>query len=419
MNNPTLAETKKNKYIKYLFYLSGVVAVFLNDISSSIFQSALGLLDELLPLLLFLLAYIRKLAPNRIKCWNKCVSLFLFYSIYIVFLSLFEIINFPSLGGYVFLYKICTFFMMLFVMDRFESFSGISYEAYFKFIIILGVIYSVFNTVFYFVPLPIWDENSSRLFLDTVGRITCGYAPTDVVVICFCLSILLQNKFLFKKKIQLLFIVLFVIEIFLLASGTGIFCLMFIGLVYLYFSKYKVKIKAFLFFCLTVVLFSVIAVPIIKKNSELSGTMVMIESRINQVISPNKVEYNTMDLRRYEYKKATAFIKSNFEEIFGIGFGKYTNKMEYVNFDKTIFIENQFDSLRISYGIMGFLLYLLMLFSWLKPIPKSKSFKFLLVVTMFIFVSNNYTATPLYGFQEAFFFTLILSYIRKNNSVQS
>lgn len=405
---------RMNKYIKFLFILSAIVAVFLNDISSSIFQSALGLMDEILPLLLFLLAYSRNLVPNRLKSWNKCVSLFLFYTIYIIFLSFPEILLTPSLGGYVFLYKISTFFMLLFVMDRFESFSGMSYEDYFRFIIILSIVYCIFNTVFYFVPLPIWDENSSRLFLDTVGRITCGYAPTDVVVICLSLCLLLQNKLLFHYKIRILFIIVLIVETFLLASGTGIFCLIFIGLVYLYYSKYRFKFKAISFLCLTMFFFSVIVEPIVKKNKELSGTMVMIESRINQVFSPNKVEYNTLDIRKYEYKKATSFIKSNMDEIFGIGFGKYTNKMEKVNFDKTIFIENQFDSFRISYGIMGFILYICMLLSWIKPIPKNKSIKFLLITTLFIFISNNYTATPMYGFQESFFFTLILSYIRKH-----
>lgn len=415
----TQKRSKKTDNIFYLlFLLCGFEAIFLNDISSSVFHRIriVSLADEILPVLIVILAFATKRKLNTKLNFNNVVKAFMLFSIYVSIISLPQILENPHLGGFVFIFKILSFFLLLYLLASFETLTNRPYEKYIRYLLKLGVIYAFFNTIFYFVPLPIWDENTSRLlYASTVGRITCGYAPTDSVIISFLLILVLYNDFGFKYKTRIFITVVYIIEILIMASGTGVITLVTVICLYWLFCL-KASKKLFVVLLSVVLPFCLYKTVsrILMQEPELVGTMELIEHRINSLLSPSKVsDYNTLEIREDEYKAAKKFVDNNLQVLFGIGFGRYTNKMEYVNFNKTVFIENQFDSLIISYGFIGLGLYILLFIKWGIVKIKNNRNKFLHYSVLIAFLYNSYTATPLYGFQEIMIFTVLLSYSHK------
>lgn len=397
----------------FLFLLSGFWSIFLNDISSSIFQKQLELIDELLPIAILGLAFVTKKKQDFNLNYNWSVTLFALYSIYILLISLTEISNHMYLGGYVFLFKIFTFFVLLLISASFEKWTGRPYECFIRFLIKSGVVYVIFNVTFYFIPLPIWDADRSRLFVNTIGRITCGYAPVDAVILSFLVMAILYKDFGFSKFKRTLISIILIIDIIIMASATGIIALGAVLLIYFIMKLNSVRRIKVLFIAIALIAVIVnLIIPRIKYNNELAGSLDILTNRWYAVTDPNKVTYNTLEIRNLQYKMAKAkYVRTDFDDLFGIGYGKYTNKIVYVGHG-TIFIENQYDSLSVAYGKFGLLLYIIMLFSWCWKCKYKAKSAYIYLTSIIILSINSFSATPLYGFQEAVIFSIFMSYSR-------
>lgn len=401
-----------------LFLIEAIFILFFNDIICSIWDPYLRNVDEVLPLLIWFLAIITKQKLNIRLNFNLSLKFFATYSVYILIYSLPDIVEKPHIGNYVFPFKIFTFFINLEIFASYRQLTGRTYRDYLKLLVYLGVVYIIFNTVFYFIPLPIWNETSRLLSANTIGRITCGYATTDSVMLVLCLMCVLGVELGFSKGGKIFLVILFVIGILIQASGTGTISLLILLCVYLFYKWRYVSLKVV---CKSVLVLLVLVCTFIKfvnidnYSLELEGAINILENRFTSLSPNNDLEYNTLDIRDGQYEMAQKhFVKTIYDAVFGVGWGNYTNKLELCgDLSRYIFIENQFDSLKIAYGYLGYVIFLLVFVEYYfryRLFKKDETVSFVYISTLSLFLCNCYTAMPLFGFQEVAFFALILSF---------
>lgn len=210
-------------------------------------------------------------------------------------------------------------------------------------------------------------------------------------------------------------------------SGTGLVVLSLILFVsfcfYLFHPSnklYKSTITTFAFFLFfSISIFSYISIHF---PNELYKGMLLVDNKI-KILTGNigTYEANTMEIREEQFKKIRIKQNNNFKLLFGIGLGDLTNGIPK---DKDSYmIEDQYGINLVCYGMVGYGLFLAILFCKFVKIVQSRKttlhFKILFLLSIMIFAANCKTLIPLVLFSNYMFFSFfyVISAPQKINEI--
>lgn len=391
--------------INYWAYIIVVFFVFFDGIRSNLlFREYFSVFRELSLFYLIFQICIQK--KNKIILGYGVVAFISYHTI----VSLFSLLNdfHVELG---FIIKPFEFVLTILVFYYYEKLTGRRFLQLLYFIIHTSVFFCMINTSLYFIRIPIWSKD-----VFWWGRISCGYPTMDVVTLGYTLIILLYNPFFYIKKWKkLLFSFILIAEILLNFSGTGIVVLTILILPMIFLKKWNLRnIGIVLALCVIFVGAISVFTKMFPVESELGYEL--LENKVS-ILRGEDVATNTLETRDQQLNSA----KKNHDEIsriVGLGFNDMTMDLHRLRADRSLYsIENQYGMLFMGYGIIGIVLYLLMMiessiiaFRLCVPVKM----KVMFVLSIFVWAANSYTLMTLMMFSNSVFLALILALLYKS-----
>lgn len=385
-----------------------IIFIFFDGIRSNlIFGNVLTLLREMLFLILFYRFFFRR-KLRTFSFIDKPVKAFIIYHI---LLSIYSMLL-PGRIEPSFIIKPLNLIIAIYCFYYFSELTNKSYTYLFEYIIKIGCVFIVINTIFYFVPLPIFIEN--KLWW---GRISIGYPTMDVVSLAYGLSILLFYPYLtLKIYVRIIFLLIYILGILFNASGTGTVLLSLIILTSVLFIK-TIKFNArpiiYTFVFLFLSFASVVSYLYENYSKELNNGIVLLENKID-ILKGEEVESNTMEIRRMQYEKMVSNM-SVMEKIFGKSLVDVSNDAT-INREGLYMIEDQYSLTKVCYGYIGFLLYVYMIIHFFfkaYQLKRERSVRLMLMLSAVIFAANSKTLITLVLFPNYVFISLVMAYAAK------
>lgn len=283
----------------------------------------------------------------RLIIYIKSLSLFYILGIYLLYLLVNNIINIKFL-----------FFMFMFILF---IVIGFNYKRFFvkkKFIksfIKFSVIISIIGIVLFFLKIPLFDfkvAGSSKYFMLSNGyyrAMSIFLNPNSFAYfIIFSISLLLfYGKYLFSKKMYLIYLIIYLFSLYISYSRSAIFSMSLIFVIYfIYKLKIPKNLKLIFYIFILVFLFNIFCFLII--NREL---------------------FFNVDIRFLKIDIALDFIKNNFYNfIFGYPYNVSINK------NGISFSDNMFLYFFLRGGVILFII-----FNYIYIIALLKSIKFIVL----------------------------------------
>ena len=388
------------------FRLIVIFIVFDGIRSNLIGGGYLSVIRECALLFLLLQVFVNRYHKKIVIAW----SLMLFLS-YHVTISLFSLINNGPVD-YAFIFKPIEFVFVIFTFYYYKNLTGESINKLLRFLINTTIVFCVVNTICYFVPLPIWDRNSFWW-----GRISCGYPTMDVATLSYSLVILLYYPYLnYTKARKTLFLFLITIEIILNVSGTGmvLLCLILLSLIFVQKLTFKnILIAAsFFFFIIASITYFAIKYP---QKFELAYSLA--ENKVS-ILLGKEVSNNTMEVRDLQYKEVEKK-HTLLTRITGMGLNYLVMDLKKLKKNRNFYhIENQYSILKIAYGYIGLILYLLVMVEYAYLVYRSPillKLKIAFLVSLMIWAANSGTIITLMIFPNSMYLGLILALIYRFN----
>ena len=256
-----------------------------------------------------------------------------------------------------FIIKPLNLIIAIYCFYYFSELTNKSYAYLFDFIIKTGCVFIIINTVFYFIPLPIFVEN--KLWW---GRISIGYPTMDVVSLAYSLSILLFYPYLtLNTYVRAIFLLIYILGILFNASGTGTVLLSLIILTSISFMKtIKFNAKPIMYTFVFLLISSTSVVSYLYENypKEFNNGIVLLENKID-ILKGEEIESNTMETRKMQYENMVSKM-SIMEKVFGRSLVNVSNDAT-INRNGLYMIEDQYNLTKVCYGYIGFLLYAYMI----------------------------------------------------------
>lgn len=422
---PNILYSNKGKLIlnlqnfNYFMFLTVVVFIYFDGIRSNLIGgNILTFLREGSIFYLVLYTLYRKYSIKKIFCTS--IICFISYHVFISLISiLFQKNVEPS-----FVIKPLYILGAIYIFKHFEQLTKRSYNDFIYFMIKTGVIFVILNTLLYFIHIPIWEK-----YHPWFGRISCGYPTMDVITLAYTLILLLfyPNIPISSYK-RTIFTIIIIMGMLLQFSGTGLVVLsliLFTSLIFYLFHPtnklYKSTIATFAFF----LFFSITIFSYIKLYfpNELEKGMILVNNKIN-ILTGNisADEANTMEIREEQFNNIRKKQDNDLKVLFGLGLGDLTNGSFKDN--DSYMIEDQYGINLVCYGIIGYILFLSILFYKFIIIIRNKKttlqFKLLFLLSIMIFAANCKTLIPLVLFSNymyfAFFYVISSSSIKYENS---
>lgn len=166
----------------------------------------------------------------------------------------------------------------------------------YKQVIYVALVFSIINTLLYFIPLPIWNRQEFWW-----GRISCGYPTMDVVSLSYALVILLYKpNLVIRSWTKFLFSLIIIIEISLNFSGTGMVLLPLCLFPLLITAKMTFKNLIFVFLSILLLVGAFFFIQN-KFPDELEDGLVIIENKTAILGGDDYVKTNTLEIRERQF----------------------------------------------------------------------------------------------------------------------
>lgn len=414
----------RTKYCRILFGIIIFFLVFDGVRSNILFNEFFSPLKELVIVLLFIeVIHKQKQNIKLTKILGVPMKFFFIYHCIVSFISLIfsELHLIPN--------AILTFYkfsLIFFLSISFYFYEKITYqpiEKLYKLIISFTIIYSILNIISVFIPLPIWKDNNMWF-----GRFSIGYPTADTITLCFSLILLLYNKLQITKKRRILYISLITFNIIMQVTGTALLLLPSIICIYIAIILKEKFLKSIITIFACIILLAFIIPLIGSKFESTLGTQyenakIVFKAKMQNFIEGE--ETNNLDsksARINQYKNAQRFIKNSiFHNIMGAGITHFTMDANKLSKGHEFFhIENMFYVIRICYGIIGFILYIIFFLNIFLKIIKNKTSskeKAFLLSALAIILVPNLSLVALYLIQIYGVMAFIIAYIAKNQII--
>lgn len=398
-----LAIAKGNDFLFKLI----VFFIFFDGIrSNSVFSSYLSMVREMtVAILIFECLFVRKYSVKKI--YDKTLLTFTAYHIFICVLTI-------TLPGYVqlsFLLKPIVFGLSIYVFFYYRELTRRSYADLFTFSVYVSVVFVIFNTLCFFIPMPFIGD------LRWWGRISVGYPTMDVVTLAYALIILFFYPHLkINSVIKSVMIIIVSIGILLNFSGTGMVLLALIIATFICRNFIKAGNKKVAFLTITIcILFSMPILNYFKSNfyTEYRDGLILIENKID-ILLGKEVDANTMEIRQEQYQKQAKGIPL-IEKIIGKTLINASNDGSKLS-KGAFMIEDQYNHIFICYGYIGFALFIAIILSYIISIIKIRGeldIKIMLLLSAIIFALNSRTLLSLVLFPNYMFIAVFMAYTRK------
>ena len=363
------------KNISYLLYkVVGIYMFFYATFSKTVF----GFWGPVFKAVIFVLLIISFFNKNKVHYPRNInilsISLFYIYLLIAGIATLSPPFDKTNEGFTMYMqYMYLPFYIYIFL--NFDATTGKTYYQYFRYLINVACVFVLLNLFLYFYEIPIWEE-----FRPWFGRISNGYPTTDVVCLSYSLLILIFDENLRLSKFRRMLSTIIVVSgIIMQVSGTGIFLMAIIILVFIYcqFKKGSDVLRKNMrnSFVFILVLLS-IGFSILYKNEPqiANSALSLVTNKISYFIGDEKIQTewegisfdsDTMEFREDEFKESSKLLKTPLDYLTGIGFQKVSTSYKYWK-PGTMYVESQYDCNLITIGYLGSLLFVLFIISPLK-----------------------------------------------------
>lgn len=345
---------------------------------------------------------------------------FLCYFFYHTIVSLVSI-SFQTNITMSFIIKPYEFLIAIYLFSHFQKLTHQTYDKYILFIIKTGIVFTILNTLLYFIYIPIWIN-----YQKWWGRISCGYPTMDVITLAYTLLILLfYHKLKLNSFTRIFFTIVILIGYLLQFTGTGIVILGIIipfTLIYYLFAPKKQPLKREIlvtFGILILIAGSTISFAKLQFPQEYAQGEFLILNKID-ILTGNVDEgdINTMAIREEQFNKVKERQNYLFEKVFGIGLGDATNDTDKLASIKSSFmIEDQYSLAQVCYGYIGLIFYILIPCCFAlnvflrKKLPQNM--KFLFWGATIIFLANSKTLMPLILYPNYIYFAFFIALFKQ------
>lgn len=353
---------------------------------------------------------LKKIIPISILC-------FFFYHTIVSLVS----ISFQTNITMSFIIKPYEFLIAIYLFSHFQKLTHQTYDKYILFIIKTGIVFTILNTLLYFIYIPIWIN-----YQKWWGRISCGYPTMDVITLAYTLLILLfYHKLKLNSFTRIFFTIVILIGYLLQFTGTGIVILGIIipfTLIYYLFAPKKQPLKREIlvtFGILILIAGSTISFAKLQFPQEYAQGEFLILNKID-ILTGNVDEgdINTMAIREEQFNKVKERQNYLFEKVFGIGLGDATNDTDKLASIKSSFmIEDQYSLAQVCYGYIGLIFYILIPCCFAlnvflrKKLPQNM--KFLFWGATIIFLANSKTLMPLILYPNYIYFAFFIALFKQ------
>lgn len=352
----------------------------------------------------------KKIIPTSILCY-------FFYHTIVSLVS----ISFQTNITMSFIIKPYEFLIAIYLFSHFQKLTHQTYDKYILFIIKTGIVFTILNTLLYFIYIPIWIN-----YQKWWGRISCGYPTMDVITLAYTLLFLFYYPKLKLGSItRIIYIMVILVGYILQFTGTGLVLLGVIiplTLLYYLFTHKKGTLKKEIlttFGIITLIGTSTVSFIRVQFPLEYSQGESLILNKLD-ILTGNvdKNEANTLAIREEQFKKIQARQDNLFKKIFGIGLGDATNDSERLQNIKTSFmIEDQYSLIQVCYGYLGLILFTLFIIVFCLKIVVNKSIQFnirlIFLIATVIFAANNKTLIPFVLFPNYIYMALFVALYNK------
>lgn len=352
----------------------------------------------------------KKIIPISILCY-------FFYHTIVSLVS----ISFQTNITMSFIIKPYEFLIAIYLFSHFQKLTHQTYDKYILFIIKTGIVFTILNTLLYFIYIPIWIN-----YQKWWGRISCGYPTMDVITLAYTLLILLfYHKLKLNSFTRIFFTIVILIGYLLQFTGTGIVILGIIipfTLIYYLFAPKKQPLKREIlvtFGILILIAGSTISFAKLQFPQEYAQGEFLILNKID-ILTGNVDEgdINTMAIREEQFNKVKERQNYLFEKVFGIGLGDATNDTDKLASIKSSFmIEDQYSLAQVCYGYIGLIFYILIPCCFAlnvflrKKLPQNM--KFLFWGATIIFLANSKTLMPLILYPNYIYFAFFIALFKQ------
>lgn len=353
---------------------------------------------------------LKKIIPISILCY-------FFYHTIVSLVS----ISFQTNITMSFIIKPYEFLIAIYLFSHFQKLTHQTYDKYILFIIKTGIVFTILNTLLYFIYIPIWIN-----YQKWWGRISCGYPTMDVITLAYTLLILLfYHKLKLNSFTRFFFTIVILIGYLLQFTGTGIVILGIIipfTLIYYLFAPKKQPLKREIlvtFGILILIAGSTISFAKLQFPQEYAQGEFLILNKID-ILTGNVDEgdINTMAIREEQFNKVKERQNYLFEKVFGIGLGDATNDTDKLASIKSSFmIEDQYSLAQVCYGYIGLIFYILIPCCFAlnvflrKKLPQNM--KFLFWGATIIFLANSKTLMPLILYPNYIYFAFFIALFKQ------
>lgn len=353
---------------------------------------------------------LKKIIPISILCY-------FFYHTIVSLVS----ISFQTNITMSFIIKPYEFLIAIYLFSHFQKLTHQTYDKYILFIIKTGIVFTILNTLLYFIYIPIWIN-----YQKWWGRISCGYPTMDVITLAYTLLILLfYHKLKLNSFTRIFFTIVILIGYLLQFTGTGIVILGIIipfTLIYYLFAPKKQPLKREIlvtFGILILIAGSTISFAKLQFPQEYAQGEFLILNKID-ILTGNVDEgdINTMAIREEQFNKVKERQNYLFEKVFGIGLGDATNDTDKLASIKSSFmIEDQYSLAQVCYGYIGLIFYILIPCCFAlnvflrKKLPQNM--KFLFWGATIIFLANSKTLMSLILYPNYIYFAFFIALFKQ------
>ena len=404
------------KYHLVLFFIITFFCIFDGMRSNIVYNQIISPLKELAIVLCFIECIKLKRIKYKYILGLPLLLLFIYHILVFIF-SIFQI-DALSLSNTILMgFKFSLIYMACIVYYYFEELTGKPYSLILRWIIYLGVFYTVLNIISVFKTLPIWINNDIWF-----GRFSKGYPTSDTISLCFMLLVSLFNVLHYTSRVRISLILISIVSIIMQNTGSGLILVPFIILIYLLGQCYDKKMKN----VFVLIISSLIAIVIVGKfvttmnhslAQKVEDSYIVFQAKVDNFVKGEETDkFNSIGARKEQEKEATKFIGSDFGRIFGIGFSHFTMNEKLMN-SRAFSIENMTSNIKIIYGYVGYVLYWLSIISFLIFIYKWKTsiqIKLFYVCGMAIFVVGSQALVSFYLIQVYGIFAITVSMLKRH-----
>lgn len=405
------------KINNFLIYIILFFTIFGSAYNYTYFPQFLSYLKDFSIFVLFFQVLIKKkfLFPKDLG-WSF-VALF----IIIAFFSWTGFMNcteYSKIDVFIVLMKYLEFFISIIVFCNINMISTIDNKKIVKIYIIMSIVLIFVHLFGYFIPNNIVSPKIMTHFTHGYYNNRISIGQPAISVFPMIMSIIYLMVYSEKNIKKVLFIVFLTIGVVISVATTGIISLL-ICFVCLFFFLKKKEIFTFIKHILPICLLFFLCIPfLISKISinNLYETQIKMFTIKIEALFNDRINDYSMIARDIKYSKTIESVDNVIDNIFGLGvYGYNRNGIDIGN------MENTFRLFRVSYGIIGVIIFSFFIFSNLIKnfykylFAKNKKLDYLFLFLLFlVYILHSWTLDIIYPATIVFSFSIFYS-VTKNN----